>query len=99
MTQSPNTSSGFPAPDPLADAGKKKILAGVCGILLGGLGIHKFIIGATTPGVIMLAVTLLTCGFGGVVTGVVGIIEGIIYLTKSDQEFNQVYLVGKKGWF
>lgn len=77
----------------------KKIAAGICGILLGGLGVHKFILGYTTEGVIMLLVTLLTCGFGGVVTGVIGLVEGIIYLTKSDEDFVRTYIQSKKGWF
>jgi TM2 domain-containing membrane protein YozV len=76
-----------------------KIAAGICAILLGSLGIHKFILGMTTPGIIMLLVTLLTCGIGGAVTTVIGIVEGIIYLTKSDQEFYEMYVVGKKEWF
>jgi TM2 domain-containing membrane protein YozV len=91
-----------------------KIIAGVIAILLGGFGIHKFVIGATVPGVIMLVVTLLgTCAFVGLgwaliglpcglapgVMGVIGFVEGIIYLTKSDEDFNRIYLVGKRGWF
>jgi hypothetical protein len=51
----------------------KKILAGVLAILLGALGIHKFILGYNK--------------------------EGIIYLTKSDEEFYNTYQVGKKAWF
>jgi len=78
---------------------KKKVAAGICGILLGSLGIHKFILGLTTPGVIMLLITLLTCGIGGAVTGLIGLIEGIMYLTKSDEDFYQLYGVQKKGWF
>jgi predicted Zn finger-like uncharacterized protein len=76
-----------------------KVAAGICGILLGSLGIHKFILGLTTPGIIMLLVSLLTCGAGLTVMWVIGLIEGIIYLTKSDEEFYETYIVGKKGWF
>ncbi|NQU09675.1 TM2 domain-containing protein [bacterium] len=77
----------------------KKILAGILGILLGSLGIHKFVLGYTKEGVIMLVVTLVTCGIGGVVMWVIGLIEGIMYLTKSDEEFVATYITGKKGWF
>jgi TM2 domain-containing membrane protein YozV len=77
----------------------KKIAAGICGILLGALGIHKFVLGLTTPGIIMLLVTLLTCGFGYPVMHIIGLIEGILYLTKSDDEFYRLYAVEKKGWF
>ena len=82
-----------------ATGSNNKVAAGICGILLGALGIHKFILGYTKEGVIMLAVTLLTCGIGGTVIGVIGLIEGIIYLTKSDQEFVRIYVTGRKGWF
>jgi TM2 domain-containing membrane protein YozV len=77
----------------------KKVAAGVCGILIGALGVHKFILGLTTPGIIMLLVSVLTCGIGAVPMGIIGLIEGIIYLTKSDEEFYQLYGVNKKGWF
>ncbi len=82
-----------------SEASGKKVAAGICGILLGALGVHKFILGYTTEGLIMLLVSVLTCGFGATVTGLIGLVEGIIYLTKSDAEFESTYLVGKKGWF
>jgi hypothetical protein len=41
-------------------------------------------------------ISLVTCG---TVTALLGFIEGIIYLTKSDEEFYQTYQVNKKGWF
>ncbi len=77
----------------------KKIAAGICGILLGSLGIHKFILGYTKEGIIMLLVTILTCGVGGCVMWVIGLIEGILYLTKSDEVFVATYVQNKKGWF
>ena len=77
----------------------KKMVAGICGILIGAFGIHKFLIGLTTPGLIMLLVTVCTCGIGASVMGVIGLVEGIIYLTKSDEEFYQLYAVQKKEWF
>jgi len=76
-----------------------KIAAGVCGIVIGSLGVHKFILGMNKPGLIMLLVTLLTCGVGGAVMQIIGLIEGIIYLTKTDEEFVQLYVIGKKEWF
>lgn len=81
----------------------KRILAGVLAIVLGGLGVHKFVLGMTTAGIIMLATSIivggLTCGAGVGIMQLVGIIEGIIYLTKSDAEFHQIYEVDKKAWF
>lgn len=82
-----------------SDTSNKKVLAGICAILLGALGVHKFILGYTKEGVIMLLVSLLTCGIGGFVMGVIGLAEGIIYLTKTDDEFLNTYIANKKGWF
>jgi len=73
---------------------EKKIPAGILGILLGGLGIHKFYLGYTKEGVIQILLCFL-CGIGALI----GLIEGIIYLTKSDEEFVKIYVEGRKGWF
>ncbi len=47
----------------------------------------------------MLIGTLVTCGWGGIVTWTVALIEGILYLTKSDEEFTEIYVDNKKEWF
>ncbi len=73
----------------------KKLVAGLCGILLGGFGVHKFILGYTTEGIIQIVITFVTCGVGSIV----GLVEGIIYLTKSDEDFVRTYIQNKKGWF
>jgi TM2 domain-containing membrane protein YozV len=83
----------------LPQEGGNKIVAGICGILFGAIGIHKFVLGMTSPGLIMLLVSLLTCGVGAVIMFPIGFIEGIIYLTKSDADFYRTYVVGKKEWF
>lgn len=70
------------------------MIAGILGILIGALGIHKFYLGYTKEGIIQLIIGVVTCG----AAGILGLIEGIIYLTKSDAEFNDTYIVGKKGW-
>jgi TM2 domain-containing membrane protein YozV len=89
--------------NPSSETGSKKIAAGICGILLGALGVHKFILGYTQEGLIMILVTLVggivTCGIASFVMGVIGLVEGIIYLTKTDSEFDAMYVAGKKGWF
>lgn len=85
----------------------KKILAGILGIIVGWAGIHKFILGYKKEGIIMLSVSLvgiiLSCVGIGVfvvwIMGLVGLIEGIIYLTKSDEDFYNTYQVGRKPWF
>jgi len=82
---------------------KNKMVAGLLGILLGSLGIHKFYLGYTKEGIIMLLVSLVggmvSCGIGSIVVGIVGLIEGILYLTKTDEEFDRLYIQGKKFWF
>lgn len=77
----------------------KKLAAGLLGIFLGSLGIHKFILGYQTQGIIMLLVSLFTCGFGATIMGIIGLIEGIIYLTMPDEAFYYTYIANKKGWF
>jgi TM2 domain-containing membrane protein YozV len=78
---------------------EKKLVAGLLGIFLNCLGIHKFYLGYQKEGLIILLVSVLTCGIGAVVMWPIGLIEGIIYLTKSDQEFVDTYITGRKGWF
>ncbi len=73
----------------------KKVLCGILAIVVGWTGIHKFLLGYTQEGIIQIVITIVTCGLGSIVS----FIEGIIYLTKSDEEFYQTYQVGKRGWF
>ena len=73
----------------------KKVIAGILGILVGGLGIHKFMLGYTNEGIIQIVISVFTCGAGGII----GLIEGIIYLTKSDEDFVRTYIQSKRGWF
>ncbi len=74
----------------------KKIVCGILAILLGPFGIHKFVLGYTNEGIITLVLSVVTCG---IATSVLGLIEGIIYLTKSDAEFYNTYQANKRGWF
>ena len=48
---------------------------------------------------ISLAGGVVTCGAASFVMGVIGLIEGIIYLTKTPDEFRDQYVVGTKEWF
>ncbi len=78
------------------------MIAGILGIVVGAFGVHKFYLGYTVEGVIMLVVSLagfLLCGFPTMAVAIVGLIEGILYLTKTDDEFVSTYVVGRKGWF
>lgn len=82
---------------------KDHIAAGLLAIFFGSLGVHKFYLGYNTAGFIMLGVTiigsLLTFGLAGAVMSLIGLIEGIIYLTKSQPEFDYIYQQNYKEWF
>ena len=86
----------------------KKTAAGLCGILLGFLGVHKFILGLNESAGVMLAFSLgglvltpclLFPILGFLAMWVIGFVEGILYLTKTDEEFYQTYAVEKRKWF
>ncbi len=81
---------------------KDRVAAGVLGILLGGLGIHKFYLGYTKEGIIHLVVFfvgMIPLFMGTLVISVIGLVEGIIYLTKTHEEFEQTYVVNTRPWF
>ena len=84
----------FQNPSPIYQE-NKKILAGVLAIMLGGFGVHKFILGYTKEGVLQILMSFFSCGLASVIP----FVEGIIYLTKSDEEFYQIYQVGRRPWF
>lgn len=109
----PPPAAGYAPPQPgytptAAPAGdKQKMVAGLLAILLGSFGAHKFYLGYKNEGIILLAVYLsgfvlsfLAIGALWVwVPGVIGLIEGIMYLTKTDEEFYATYVAGRKAWF
>lgn len=70
---------------------KSKVAAGLFGIFLGNIGVHKFYLGQVGMGILYLA---LCWTF---IPGLVGLIEGILYLTKSDEEFNAKYNAGRSA--
>ena len=82
---------------------KDHVAAGLLAILFGWLGVHKFYLGYNTSAFIMLGVSTL----GGIVTFflsagvmyIIGVVEGILYLTKSQSEFEQMYVFNKREWF
>jgi TM2 domain-containing membrane protein YozV len=96
------TTSPFSGLSGSLSGGKNKIVAALLAFFLGMLGIHKFYLGKTNAGIIMLL-----CGTVGwilfaippLVVGIIAFIEFIIYLVKSDQQFHQDYVVGDKSWF
>lgn len=92
----------FPLAKPLPAGGSKsKVAAGLLAIFLGCLGIHKFYLGYNAAGIIMLLVSV----FLGILIlplmamSVIALVEGIIYLTKTDEEFEEIYVRNKRPWF
>ena len=83
-------------------APKSRTTAALLAIFLGGFGAHEFYLGNSNSAIIRLVVYIV----GGVimcvpsfVLSMISIIEGIIYLAKSDEEFEEVYVKGKRAWF
>lgn len=83
------------------DSEKGRLAAGLLAIFLGGLGVHKFYLGYTGAGVAMLLISIFGAVIliGPILMGLCGLIEGIIYLTKSDEDFQRTYVWGDKPWF
>lgn len=70
----------YSAPPVLAEEDRKsKLAAGLLGIFLGGIGVHRFYLGYTTIGVVQILVTFITCGFGSIW----GLVEGILIIAGS----------------
>ena len=84
--------TAVPASGPLPGA-DKKVLAGILALVIGWTGVHKFILGYTKEGILQICLNLVCLG------GIIGLIEGIIYLTKTDEEFVATYVEGHRGWF
>lgn len=113
QTFPPNTAPPFGlggsfSPQQLEEAKSKRVAAGVLGILLGAFGIHKFILGYTSAALVMLLSSLAGLVLGWClcvpaiapsVMGVIGLIEGILYLTKTDEEFLRTYILQRRTWF
>lgn len=86
---------------------KSRLAAGLLAILLGSFGAHKFYLGYTVPAVLMLSVTVVSVCLMFLLIGffffwipfVIGVIEGILYLTKTDADFERIYVINKREWF
>lgn len=90
------TIHGEPAPD-FDGFVAKRVPAGVIALFLGNLGIHKFMLGLTGGGITMLILFFLIIPIP--VLAVISLIEGILYLTKSEKQFYKDYAIHKKQWF
>jgi TM2 domain-containing membrane protein YozV len=107
MTQMPDYNELAPLDAATLEAARtKKIMVGVLAILLGPLGVHKFVLGYLAPGFVMFAVSvggsLICCFSAGApayLVWIVGLIEGIIYLSKPDDQFHRAYIASRRPWF
>lgn len=70
---------------PVPVAKKNKTTAGLLGIFLGGLGVHKFYLGKIGWGIAYLVFCWTY------IPAIVGFIEGIIYLASSEESFQSKY--------
>jgi len=81
----------------------KRIISAVVAIFVGAFGVHKFVMGDTRQGFvrvgILAAAMIFTLGFGAIPLMIIGIIEGVTYVTMSDADFIRVYQEGHKAWF
>jgi Predicted membrane protein len=78
------------------------MVAALLAFFLGGFGAHKFYLGYNTEGIIILLVVwggLVCFGVPTIIMALLVLIEAIIYLTKSDQEFYTTYVLNKRPWF
>lgn len=81
---------------------KSNIAAGILAILLGGLGVHKFYLGYHGAGIITLLIFIfgiILLAIPTVIISIIALVEGIIYLVKTDEEFYQQYEVENRPWF
>ncbi len=91
---------------------KSRVCAGLLALFLGGFGAHKFYLGYTTQALNLLAITIFAVviflfnpylGFVSsllsLVVAIICIIEAIQYLTKTDDEFNEIYVEHSRYWF
>lgn len=62
---------------------RSKVAAILLAFFLGGLGIHRFYLGYNGIGIAMLLFCVLTCGWGGIITGLVAIVDIILIATGS----------------
>ena len=61
-------------------------------LFLGSVGLHYFYLGKTSAGVLFLVATLLSCGILGIVTEIVSIIQGVLFFTSTQDEFERKWV-------
>lgn len=91
MQQNPTT------PEQPATKRKDRMTAALLAFILGSFGVHQFYLGNTGSGIARILITMTLIGW--IVAETFGVIESITYITKTDEEFQQIYVDGNKSWF
>lgn len=111
MAENEDLNQNMPAPARRTPSRKDKATAALLAFFLGWAGIHKFYLGYTSAGIIYVLTfvlsLLLIFSFFFTLIGVFTIyipfifsfVDGIMYLTKSDEEFQNIYVDGRREWF
>ena len=73
-------------------SGKSRGVAALLAILIGALGIHYFYVGKNTAGIICLVLTLCSCGWAATLLSIMGIIQGILMFTMTEDDFERRYV-------
>ena len=73
-------------------SGKSRGVAGLLAILMGWCGLHYFYLNKPTAGIVFLLIAILSCGILATVTSVVSIIQGVLFFTSTQQEFEQKWV-------
>ena len=74
-----------------SDIGSKKTLCGIMAIIIGGLGVQYYIMGKIGGGLVTILLTIVTCGLWSILA----LVQGILMLTMSDEEFYRKYIASQ----
>lgn len=73
-------------------SGKSRGIAGLLAILMGWCGLHYFYLGKNSAGVLFLLIAILSCGILATITTIISIIQGVLFFTSTQEEFEQKWV-------
>ena len=73
-------------------SGKSRGVAGLLALFLGSVGLHYFYLNKTNAGILFLVATFLSCGILGILTQIISIIQGVLFFTSTQEEFEQKWV-------